>query len=63
MSGTRRSGLGRGLDALIPAGEARGPFASIPLDDIDPNPDQPRRMFDDESLAALAESIAEVGLS
>ncbi len=62
MSGTRRSGLGRGLDALIPAGESKGPFASIPLDDIDPNPDQPRRMFDDESLAALAESIAEVGV-
>lgn len=62
MSGTRRSGLGRGLDALIPGGESQGPFASIPLDAIDPNPDQPRRMFDDDALAALAESIAEVGV-
>ncbi len=62
MSGTRRSGLGRGLDALIPAGTSSGPFATIPVDEIEPNPDQPRRMFDDEALAALAESIAEVGV-
>ena len=63
MSG-RRSGLGRGLEALIPSGQgaAEGPFLRLPLDSISPNPYQPRTVFDEESLDTLAESIREVGL-
>jgi ParB family chromosome partitioning protein len=61
----RRSGLGRGLGALIPAdaqGAAEGVFREVPVSSIVPNPSQPRRHFDEESLAALAASIREVGV-
>ncbi|MGQ0849909.1 MAG: ParB/RepB/Spo0J family partition protein [Actinomycetota bacterium] len=37
-------------------------FAVVPLDEISPNPQQPRASFDDESLASLAESIGTVGV-
>lgn len=61
---TRRGGLGRGLDALIPGGgsEAGEPYASIPIAEISPNPNQPRAKFDDATIASLAESISEIGL-
>ncbi|MCL8207410.1 MAG: ParB/RepB/Spo0J family partition protein [Actinomycetia bacterium] len=54
-------GLGRGLASLIPdrgtgRPEERGP-AKIPVASIDPNPSQPRQVFDEESLRKLAESI------
>jgi ParB family chromosome partitioning protein len=67
---TRRSGLGRGLDALIPrsdadvaAQEARSVgLLRVPTEAVEPNPRQPRRSFDEESLAELAASIAELGM-
>ena len=60
---TRRSGLGRGLDALLPAQEgAGGGVFDVPVDDIAPNRRQPRRDFDDDAIAELAASISEVGL-
>lgn len=60
----RRGGLGKGLEALIPAGESEhvGGLEEIPVTAIRPNPYQPRRHFDEEQLAALAESIREVGI-
>lgn len=59
----RRSGLGRGLDALIPVAEgAEEAYRHIPLDRIVPNPQQPRTGFDEEGLRSLADSIREVGL-
>ncbi len=58
---TRRGGLGRGLEALIPAG-ADQEFRKLRLDDIVANPEQPRTAFDDASLDELAASIAEVGV-
>jgi ParB family chromosome partitioning protein len=58
----RRGGLGRGLDALIPSGPATGAFRMVDIGDIVPNPQQPRARFDDEAIAALADSIAEVGI-
>lgn len=61
----RKSGLGRGLEALIPTeasgGGATG-YAWIGIDQIKANPDQPRSKFDDESLAELARSIDELGV-
>ena len=54
------SGLGRGLEALLPktgAGVVRLPLASIR-----PNPRQPRKRFAEESLKELADSIREKGL-
>jgi ParB family transcriptional regulator, chromosome partitioning protein len=59
---TRRSGLGRGLESLIPSGPAPGSLHHLPLDVIVPNPDQPRTRFDDGGIQALAASIAEVGV-
>jgi ParB family chromosome partitioning protein len=68
---SRRSGLGRGLSALIPQatsdpgaeGGADGPILTeIAVGDISPNPNQPRVHFDEESLADLAASIAQIGI-
>ncbi|MFO7548179.1 MAG: ParB/RepB/Spo0J family partition protein [Acidimicrobiia bacterium] len=59
----RRSGLGRGLEALIPSGpEQERWFDHIPVDAIRPNPDQPRTLFDEDAITALAESIGEIGV-
>lgn len=60
---SRRGGLGRGLEALIPTGAgAQLGFHNLPVDSIVPNPQQPRARFDDEALDALSESIAELGV-
>jgi ParB family transcriptional regulator, chromosome partitioning protein len=61
----RPGGLGRGLGALIPTGtvaEQAGGLAEIPAAEIRPNPQQPRQHFDEVALAALADSIREVGI-
>jgi ParB family transcriptional regulator, chromosome partitioning protein len=58
----RKSGLGRGLDALIPVEHPVGGFAEVELEAVEPNPQQPRRRFDDEALEELAASIREVGV-
>ena len=58
----RKSGLGRGLDALIPVARPQQGFAQIPLDRIRPNPSQPRSRFSEEALAELTASIREVGV-
>src|SRR5271166_1603699 len=61
----RRSGLGKGLGALIPT-EAMGDRGSglreVPISSIRPNVLQPRTLFDEESMAALAASIRELGI-
>lgn len=57
---------GKGLDALIDTGEVRTQGSSnlseISLSDIEPNPNQPRREFDEEALSELADSIREIGI-
>ena len=60
----RRSGLGKGLGALIPTDpDPEGSvFQEIDISHIVPNPYQPREHFDEETLASLAASIAEVGV-
>jgi ParB family chromosome partitioning protein len=63
----RRSGLGKGLGALIPQDVTVGPASlpgvrEVPITQIEPNPYQPRNHFDEESLAGLTASIREVGL-
>jgi len=62
----RKGGLGRGLSSLIPQaeelGEAAVGFALVPLDQIRPNPSQPRTTFDEAALEDLAASIKEVGV-
>ena len=58
----RKTGLGRGLDSLLPVDRPQTGFSNIPLELIDPNPLQPRKLFDEEALSSLAESIATVGV-
>jgi ParB family chromosome partitioning protein len=58
----RRGGLGRGLSSLIPGAAEEGGLLEIPVGAISPNPRQPRSEFPEESLAALARSIREVGV-
>src|ERR1039458_196745 len=63
----RRSGLGKGLQALIPSEQVEGTphgveLVLVPLESIRPNPFQPRAHFDDDSLSELAASIKEVGV-
>ena len=56
----RVHGLGRGLDSLIPPAEGSG--VEIPVERIARNPRQPRRRFDEESLAQLTDSIRAHGV-
>jgi ParB family chromosome partitioning protein len=61
----RRSGLGKGLSALIPSeavGESDSVLRVVPIAHIRPNVFQPRSHFDEESMASLAASIKAVGL-
>ncbi len=72
----RQSGLGRGLGALLPAGDldltvagssglqtpSGARLLEIPLSEIRPNSYQPRSVFDDEGIASLAASILELGV-
>lgn len=61
----RRSGLGRGLDALIPSGAVQASPSSlrdVPLSSIRPNQYQPRKQFDEETLSSLVDSIRAIGV-
>ena len=56
-------GLGRGLDSLFAGAEDWGTgIQEIPVGELDPNPDQPRRTFSAESISQLAGSIREQGV-
>ena len=63
---SRRSGLGRGLGALIPSDLTGGgeddSLRELPLSAIEPNRYQPREQFDEAGLVALSESIRELGV-
>ncbi len=60
----KRTGLGRGLDVLLPQSEEllETVVRDIAIEDIDPNSAQPRREFDKEALEQLAQSIREAGV-
>jgi ParB family chromosome partitioning protein len=59
----RRTGLGRGLDALIPNLQQPEPAVDeVDIDLIAPNPQQPRSVFEPEALAELADSIRQHGI-
>ncbi len=66
---TKKRGLGKGLEALIPTASAKPASAEvqagaveIPVDQISPNPHQPRQTINQEKLQELAASIAAHGL-
>lgn len=62
----RRSGLGRGLSAIIPEGTTATPpdseLRELPVGSITINPNQPRTVFDPAALDSLAASIAALGV-
>lgn len=68
---TKKTGLGRGLDALISSGEftpenvpavTSGGYETLPIENISRNPRQPRSQMDQEELEELAASIRENGI-
>ncbi|MEA3375153.1 MAG: ParB/RepB/Spo0J family partition protein [Chloroflexota bacterium] len=64
---SRKIGLGKGLESLIPTaeeegGEARQGVFEVPLDSVSPNPHQPRSPIREEDLRELAASIEEHGI-
>jgi ParB family chromosome partitioning protein len=61
----RRSGLGKGLSALIPTevvGDRSSALREVPIGSIKPNPRQPRVNFDEDTMSSLAASIKELGI-
>ena len=64
MAAQKKSGLGRGLDALFSNSlmDSDESVKTVPLTSISPNPRQPRSVFTDEELSELAESIREHGV-
>lgn len=61
---TKKGGLGKGLEALFAenATEDQAKTVTLRLNEIEPNRGQPRKQFDEEALAELAESIAQHGV-
>ena len=65
MAPKKKNGLGKGLDALFldnAIDESAGSVSTLPINDIEPNRDQPRKTFDEEALSELAKSIADHGV-
>jgi len=66
MAAMKRSPLGRGLDALITMDDLKtggsSSISEIELSKIQPNPDQPRSVFEEETLEELATSIRSLGV-
>jgi ParB family chromosome partitioning protein len=61
---SKQGGLGRGLASLIPTGgqTGTGEQKELPLDQVFPNPDQPRTNMDEDGISELADSIKQVGV-
>lgn len=55
-------GLGKGLEALLPAMDNENEIKKIPLQKLVANPYQPRKIFEDEAIEELAQSIREHGI-
>src|SRR2546428_6584106 len=64
MESSMRKSLGKGLEALLtaPTSATAPSELEVPIHEIVPNPEQPRRHFDDEALGLLADSIRRHGL-
>jgi len=60
----KKSGLGKGLDLIFAENDTEDPNSVVVLkiSEIEPNRDQPRKEFDEEAMAELADSIAQHGI-
>ena len=60
----KKSGLGKGLDLIFAENDTEDPNSVVVLkiSEIEPNRDQPRKEFEEESMAELADSIAQHGI-
>jgi len=58
----RKASLGKGLDALIPKDNLNEGYIFASINELSPNPNQPRKKFDEESISLLASSIKEKGV-
>ncbi|MFM7246125.1 MAG: ParB/RepB/Spo0J family partition protein, partial [Actinomycetota bacterium] len=58
----RQTGLGRGLNALLDPTGSEPTLVTLPIDQVQPNPRQPRRAFDQEALDDLVRSVAQDGI-
>lgn len=58
----RKTSLGKGLDALIPKDNFIEGYILVSINELRPNPNQPRKKFDEESISLLASSIKEKGV-
>ncbi len=58
----RKTSLGKGLDALIPKDNFIEGYIFVSVNELRPNPNQPRKKFDEESISLLASSIKEKGV-
>ena len=68
MGSTATRGMGRGLSAILAStpvvseGSGDPELRSLPVELISPNPNQPRKQFDEAALAALADSLRDRGV-
>jgi ParB family chromosome partitioning protein len=66
MSTARNRGMGRGLAAILSVSESAGgegpELREVAVELVQPNPDQPRKRFDEDALQALADSVSERGV-
>lgn len=76
MTTKKKTGLGRGLNTLIPSAPVKDTESEkilkkeeqikseimVPILKVEPNPNQPRRQFDDDSLQELADSVKQYGI-
>ena len=58
----KKGGLGRGMDALFLENDSNNSVMTLGINDIEPNRDQPRKIFDEKALEELAKSIKENGV-
>lgn len=58
----KKGGLGRGLDALYSENDSNNSVSTLNINEIEPNRDQPRKIFDDKALEELSKSIKQNGI-
>ena len=58
----KKGGLGRGLDALYNENDSNSSVSTLSINEVEPNRDQPRKLFDEKALEELSNSIKQNGI-